>query len=1086
MSEFTALPTLLSESHTHLVHLQRAGYASVFDIVQHSRAAFVKTVPDIDVKTARQIYREARRRAESLKSLYRAWQLRQDPILSGLQKISMPPLTPLEEALQRNIGGDGDFSDLMERSREYADAASIQSLFSPGRYVSALYKVAKTLHPATSKLHIDQRRPDLKALLLSETTLNQQVTSLDILLDVLQADAGNDLGKLSKAYFPMTLPYDDELTQIDAALDAQGRSLNGVWQQLADAQAAALTPGSRKHSLIRASEATDGEEFYLKSGGKMVYLTHATKGSGQSPGAYFNLGKPSASAIAVAPLKLTYLAGRHYLGVSGELTLANIPLMDAYLLGENGTENGKEGPFARMAKPNGNGLHPGTHLSIDIQFYNGSVIKLKTSKGYIGSAEGPGADWNHALTVDAQIEDALAFTLCLDKEGTTEVGNPDNIIPSPPAVVITEPSPPTRNTLSLTPVSYALMVQESLSEADIADHYGLNGADQFAVDASDLAQQLNVMDTFCQRTDLTFNQVLALTAQADYAQTATGAHNSCPYYKFGSGSSEDVWRYGAAYLNGGLDNIQQPDERLLWVQPEKRDSTGVITTPATLNFQADTVTELAGRAEKLVRLQGTTGLSFEMLDWVIANASTANGFDSPTLDKTVLDALAACVALQQRYGIDVNTFVSFIGAVNPYAKKQEKSFYESAFLYPNLTTSMPFGGIVQYLSGNGNYEAACCKALGVTADEFSRIGQYCFGKKGSFKMSPETAGQIYRFGAIPRMLGISFAEAEYLWQLMGNGTNNLLVSLTSNKGGAALDIIQRTEQVLFWMADNDLSLIQVQAMVSRQFSGTATAEMFTFLQSVYHSVSGTPASSRILDASQRQNMLRALAGGLGIKTNVMGALSDWLNAISAFTLEAYWQTIDALFGDGKASVESLQQHNDLVIHTQRLSQLVLISNWLTLTEQDLELLVATPAQLDASLTVTPVPDLPLLLLLTRFKRWQTQVTVSRDEALRLLPQLIAADAQAQAMAQKIATLHDLNANTVQSMSAALFDSKRPWPQDFAQLWQLLTWLRTAQALNVGTATLNDLLSMMRNDASAEDAALIARVARHISAGISLR
>ncbi|MGL5498304.1 MAG: hypothetical protein ACRDCQ_15265, partial [Aeromonas sobria] len=409
-----------------------------------------------------------------------------------------------------------------------------------------------------------------------------------------------------------------------------------------------------------------------------------------------------------------------------------------------------------------------------------------------------------------------------------------------------------------------------------------------------------------------------------------------------------------------------------------------------------------------------------------------------------------------------------------------------AFLYPDLTTSIPLGVSVNYLSGDDAYMATCCKALGVTADEFSRIGQYCFGNQGSFIMSPATAGQIYRFGAIPRMLGMTFAEAEYLWQLMGNGTNNLLVSLASNKGGAALDIIQRTEQVLFWMSDNDLTLLQVQAMVSRQFSGTATAEMFTFLQSVYHSVTGTPSASRTLDAGQRQKMLRALAGGLGIKIHVMGVLSDWLSAISDFTLDAYWQDIDALFGDGKASVETLQQHNDLVIRTQKLSQLVLISNWLTLTEQDLGLLVATPKQLDASLMATPSPELPLLLLLTRFKRWQMQVTVSRDEALRLLPQLIVADAQAAAMAQKIATMHDLNADVVKSMSAALFGSKRPWPQDFTQLWQLLAWLRTAQTLNVGTDTLNDLLAMMRSEASAEDPALIARVARHMIAGISQR
>jgi hypothetical protein len=132
--------------------------------------------------------------------------------------------------LLRNIGGDGDFSELMERSSVYADAASVQSLFSPGRYAASLYRVAKTLHPEDSELHIDKRRPDLKALILSEATVHQEVTSLDILLNVLQVETSNTLDNLSEAYFPMALPYDDRLQQIDTAMRAQGRSLNGVWR----------------------------------------------------------------------------------------------------------------------------------------------------------------------------------------------------------------------------------------------------------------------------------------------------------------------------------------------------------------------------------------------------------------------------------------------------------------------------------------------------------------------------------------------------------------------------------------------------------------------------------------------------------------------------------------------------------------------------------------------------------------------------------------------------------------------------------------------------------------------------------------
>lgn len=1085
MPNFNTLHGLSPEHHAPLL---TAGYTTVFDIVQHCRAGFLKTVPGIDVQDARQIYREARYRAESLKSLYRSWQLRQEPILSGLKKMATPSTSQLKDTLLRNIGTDGDFTEWLARSSEYADAASIQSLFSPGRYAASLYRVAKTLHPEGSELHIDKRRPDLKALILSEANMNQEVTSLDILLGVLQAETSNTLVSLSQAYFPMSLPYDDSLQQVDIAMRAQGRTLNGVWQTLADAQH--TTFAYRNNTIcaaradIRADEVVEGDMFYLKSTDEMLYLTHASSGS--ASGAFFNIGKPTVAATVVAPLKLVYQDGHYYLGVSGDLTLNNISLKDCYLLGDNGEGNNKDGHYARMANPNNSGLKPSAHLAIEVLFYAGNTVKLKTNRGYLGYVKGPANDWQETLTIEASSEEALAFGVYQDEEGTSGIQDPGNLIPSLPTDVITEPSPSARTTLSLTPVSYALMLQQNLNEADIADHYGLKATATFDSDTSGLAQQLNVIETFCQKTGLPFNQVLELTAQADYAHTAIGARNSAPYYKYGKKLREDVWRYGAAYLNGGLEDIKQPDERLLWIQPEVRNAEGAVTTPAALNFTEETVTELATRTEKLVRLKLKTGVSFEMLDWVIANASAAAGFDTPTLDTTVLDALAGCIELQQRYGLDTNTAVSFIGAVNPYAKKQETSFYERTFIYPDLTTSIPLGSQVAYAAGNEVYKATCCKALGVTADEFSRIGQYCFGSGGKFTMSPKTAGQIYRFGAIPRMLGMTFAEAECLWQLMSDGTNNLLLSLGKENGFSALDLIHRTEQVLSWMADNNLTLIQVQAMSSSQFSATATAEMFTFLQNVYHSVKETSSVARDLDVARHQKMLRAMAGGLGIKTNVMVAVAGWLKGISSFSLDVYWTEIEQVFGTDNASLDTLQNNISLVMRTQRLSQLVLIASWLNLSEQDLTLLVTAPAQLDHFLTTTPVPDLSLLLLLTRFKRWQTQVTVTRDEALRLLPYLAGSDVRQQAAAEKIATAHGLNAESVKSMSTAIFDNKRPWPQSFAQLWQLLIWLRTGAALNVGTSTLKDLQAISKNESGAEDAELIGRVASALSAGIGQR
>ncbi|QHM72686.1 Tc toxin subunit A [Mixta intestinalis] len=1077
MSTDNLLPVSEAES---VIRLNKAGYRTVFDIVNKSRAHFIKTVPDIDATHAREIYRQAREHAETLKSLFRSWQLRQEPVIGGLKKLTTTSSPLLKETLLRNLGGDGDFSDLLARSTEYTDAASIQSLFSPGRYAAALYKVARNLHENGSAFDINKRRPDLQNLILSETTMNQEITSLDLLLEILQGNNSDHLNALSESFFPMTLPYDDKLTQINAALSAQGRTLNGIWDSLSDTQASSFAVDGYLTRSVSSPEVISGQRFFLKTEGEMVWLSHATAGGASLPGAHLNVGKPLAAAVQTAPLNITRKEGLLYLGIDGDVTLNGISLSGCYLMADSGEDNGKEGPYARMGNTKGNQqVSPTRHLAITLESDGNNGTWLKTSKGYIGVKSSGAADWPDALTVnEPTTATALLFTFCKDETGDTTI-SPEAMLPPD-----TTPNPPARTILNLTPLSYQLMANETLTQADIASHYGLkNGAQR---SASDLATQLNDIPTFCQKTGLTFNQVLELTAQADYAHSATDAHNSCPFYKYGNTSREDVWKYGAAYLNSGLDDITQPDERLLWIQPEVRDTSGNITTPAALNFTDDTLVSLAGNAEKLIRLRNTTGLSFEMLDWVIVSASKAAGYDSPIPNSVVLRALAACVDLQERYGITPNTFVSFIGPVNPYARAQEKSFYESLFTLADQTGCIPLGGNVKCNGDAGSYESACFKALGVTSDEFVRIGRYCFGNVDRFKMSELTAGQIYRFGAIPRMLGLTFAEAECLWQLMAGGSDALLVALGRDTGFAAIDLIRRTEQVLSWMADNNLNLIQVQAMVSTVYNGTATAEMFTFLQNVYHSVKGSLSADGEMDDALHQKVCRALAGGFNLKANIMAQVTKWLDKTDAsFTLDRYWANIKAFFGNAQnTTVEDLQKDTaGLVDATQRLSQLVLVARWLNLSEQDLMLLTDTPKQLDGSLPGTPQPDLPLLLLLTRFKRWQSQVTTSVDEALRLLPVLADGTAKAADVAEKIAVLHNLTADSVLRMNTLRFGNGK-FPHSFAQLYSLLTWLRTGQMLNVGSAALHDLLTMAQSRVEAEDNVLIARVADTLTAGVS--
>lgn len=1060
--------------------LYGAGFETIFDIARLSPLDFVNTIPAMPEKEARKVHRQAKQKARNIKALFRAIQLRHEPVINILSKLNATSdLIPLQDCLTRSLGGGCDFSDLMERTSEYADVTSIQSLFSPGRYAAALYKIAKHLYSTDNNLHIDKRRADLKSLPLSEATMTQEISSLDILLNVLQP-AGDELASLTTTFFPMSLPYDDDLAQINSALSAQARSLNGIWNILSDTtiQAMGGTHPQSQKQMPREEKDNSGITFYLK-GNEMLWFSHSTT-SGDITGAQLihgNSGK--AGEAIVAPLKLSRsdFEQCYYLGVPDGTTTGGTSgkdLTGGFLLGNSSTNSANDGEFAQIASKGGStspikGFHRSIELiSVDNGYY------LKTDAGYVGVQSSGQTNWEDACSITAPFDNALRVTLCKDSVGTPL----DNGTSIYPGVTNTQPSPTAREMLSLTPVCYQLITNPAPTEQDIFSHYGIDGAG--VRDVTSLANTLNAVPVFLEKTQLTFNSLLDLTAQHGYSRNGEDDHASGNYLRFGGDgvTFTNVNIYGARYLNGAINDDIANYGNYLWVQNDG----------ATLNFKSDTEVELAGRAEKLIRLAKLTGMTFEELDWVIVNASgcISHHGNQVTLDTSVLNVLAEYIRLRDRYGISAHEFVTFFSSVNPYAKTQEKSLYETAFTSLTNEEAIPFNGTINYLTGTGWYEAHCLETLGVSSDEFTRIGQYCFGNVGSFKMSANTASQIYRFGAIPRMLGLTFAQAEALWVLMGDGPT-LLKELGRGLSLLGLDIIRRTEIILHWMADHELSIQHLLGMLSKQWSGTATPEMFNALKNVYESVNETPAARATLTTEQQHKLLRALGAEFNLKRNVMGAVVTWLELSSVgsgsdFTLEIFWNNLHSVFSQASPELEMLQENVQLVVDTQRLSQLVLITQWFTLTEQDLLLFIQPPHWLQANITRVPTPDLLLLLTLSRFKQWQMQVTVSRDEAMRIFDQLNDEAQTSDGAATLIGRLHDADSGTVKKMSTLLFGDAI-WPTSFDTLWQLLTWLKTGKSLSVGSDTLSALQTMMLSDPAAEEPALLTFVAQNITAGL---
>ncbi|MET4862394.1 neuraminidase-like domain-containing protein [Morganella morganii] len=102
-----------------------------------------------------------------------------------------------------------------DRISEYAEPGMVSSMFSPAAYLTELYREARELHKQDSKYHLDKRRPDLKALSLSQENLNDEISTLElsneVLFKALKEDKDKDeqsvLKRLSEKYQSIALPY---------------------------------------------------------------------------------------------------------------------------------------------------------------------------------------------------------------------------------------------------------------------------------------------------------------------------------------------------------------------------------------------------------------------------------------------------------------------------------------------------------------------------------------------------------------------------------------------------------------------------------------------------------------------------------------------------------------------------------------------------------------------------------------------------------------------------------------------------------------------------------------------------------------
>lgn len=518
--------------------------------------------------------------------------------------------------------------------------------------------------------------------------------------------------------------------------------------------------------------------------------------------------------------------------------------------------------------------------------------------------------------------------------------------------------------------------------------------------------------------------------------------------------------YGARYINGWSGG-NQASKPFYWYigaalgHPVPRP----INDPASSLLYHRTNAGF-GRLNRLIRLQSHVKvLSYEELDWFISQASDDISVHPLTQP---LQALAIYLPLRQRYAMTVDSFAACLGVLNTFYASGKTSFYSSLFGATDLIgqRNIDFQRTTEQ-QASMSVRARLCQGLQIDDASLCLLAQSLPGMVNNTLavLGLEQISALYRLVAIPRLFGLRVVEAVHLWELLG--TPNAIVSALAQPkpNQIALAILIRTGYLVDWMRVQKLDAAQLIALTSRRYPVQTTPELQAFIENVYSTLTGrepVPTQLRVAeDEALRGQLARHIGAEFGLKPNVALAMLVWVDAVAkdmAPTLEGYgllkfWEDIERIC-QGLVTLESRPQ---VVQYVHLLRQFAQVCNWAQLGEQDLELLLPVAQSRPSALTgagVAPPLTLNLLLVLSRYRQWQSQLIGPVAEARGYLQRAAQSPVLTpQVAAQLLSDLHGWDVNqTLALMGTSV-------PANFVALQPLLQKMQLSQRLNLSPTDL---------------------------------
>lgn len=1044
-------PLLLVSDEDRAVadQLHERGFHSIFDIARLPASVFAEQWRDAP-GDSQQIHERARYYVTLVTQHYQRLTQRHEPSLTHARKTDVDKIPDI---IEQSLGPELGFEDLFGEAQEFARPDSVESLFSPAAYLAELYAVATKLHPVGHSLNLRQRRPDLENLILSEHTLNGEVTALQLVLQVLEEGFGDEKANehLAAARYPMTLPYHQALTTIRAALDVRKHSLSEIWSRLSDREA---------HILNR--EFT--QSIWLFSQIEDMQLAHRAGqaiGMEAVPSSRFRL---MTERKYFCEIHLAWLVGSPFFNLLGRWVLTG-GINYGYL---EDTGNFERTAFSTPAPPN---FPYRLLLASDNSFH---IVKDNTSLTqqdmyfYFRDSGNP-----HTFSFIRDGDEVSLSTLF----GMEELPY--------------RATPTLREANVLSPGLMAFLTLP-FDEDQLPAYYGLTSPDYSSFKRA---------RDFCQITNLNLDELVLLTAENRFFGSVTlGAD---PY------EAVSPTTYGAVYVNNASAH---PNDPPLSITGEPTDEEFNNYTPQRLH-----------RVNQWIRLIRVTGLDFTQLDWAyqLTDAQfrhTGPGeFWRPRSAASLgplLELLGQYRHMKDRSSIPFDEFCAYFGDLNGYAEKGRTSFYDQAFNPQGAYREpliLPVQSAVIFDPSDDTsrpVRVKLCRGLQLSDAALCVLARYVPGVDEAGITPSLTLSQVsslYRLAAVPRRFGLTIFDALALWHLLDPSGTSPYALADARSLTLTLDLLRRTERIADWMKQNELHVVDLHALVAREYPTVATPELYNWLINLVTSVQAEEEAvpGFLTDDDRRLRLASHLATPMAVKPLVAVQLSHWadhvctaVEGLEDYHLEKFWEDAVAWYDIQKIESASApnrdwvlrlsQEYPHLIQYTFMLGQLARWQHWANLSEQDLGFIVDTPAQLIADPPEGPevplLPSLTLLLWIARFKAWQQQIHVPVEEALQYFATVgemrLADEASVSWAREELARIHDWREDQVAYVMTWLF-GENGLPTSFDTLYRVAVRMTMGMELNVSVQEVERLERLAEED----DEAIFERVATALEAGL---